>query len=234
MNIQRRPDPSSSELHQSNNPLLMFDRNATGSDVSAASHSSIGIAITCLVVFLKLLLIVTLLGLFSGCATSHGKQNKNIFEQALILQQVAPDNRAKTKRTERSNQSNLSISTNSSATTLRWSFVQGNVLLSPAQINELYAWLSGIGQLDGALLLLKQGPDWLSSIKRGEHIRQYIPRGLKVRQIYQATMPAHQVQLQLQAPESRNHNQKGEASITNGLNSEQLMSLIRQGGRYDN
>ena len=235
---------SSSPLRHSS-PLVLFARNGSGSDSDTFcerdaekyswGNSNLGIAITCVLVFIKLLIILLLTSQFSGCATSPGKNNKNIFEQALILQQVSPaDNKAVlSTRTEKI----------SSDQPLVWNFPQGEKHIKQQQVTEFYSWLATVKNFEGALLVLEQGPDWLTSIKRGDHIRSFVPRGLKVRQVYQAKMPAHQVRLSLQGSNNQQLTRKQQISATarnqqlkknskKELDAEQLMALIRQGGRY--
>lgn len=171
--------------------------------------------------------------ILGGCALTQEKNNKSMFEQALVLQTVAPDSSAQQNH---KNRVGLSDKKDVPAV-LEWQLAQGETTLSAQHIQDLYRWLAAIDTtsvkgkpFNGRTLILQQGPDWLSSHKRGQNIRHFIPRGLTVRQEYRVDMTAHKVIIKLagqaEAPArpQANNNRSLNRSITN----EQVMALIRQ------
>jgi hypothetical protein len=120
----------------------------------------------------------------AGCASKSTVNSQKIFQQALVLQQARPDSTAKATKT--------------ADDFLLWTFSDNQFSPHMPQITELYQWLSQAGPLQGYRLQVRTGPDWLSSYKRGNAIRAFIPRGLSINQTYNAAQAPHTVELQLQ------------------------------------
>jgi len=120
----------------------------------------------------------------AGCASKSKVDSQKIFQQALVLQQARPDSAAKTTKT--------------TDDSLLWTFSDDQFSPKIPQVTELYQWLSQAGPLQGYRLQVRTGPDWLSSYKRGNAIRAFIPRGLSINQTYDAAQTPHTVELQLQ------------------------------------
>lgn len=154
----------------------------------------------------RLLLILAMISM-AGCATPNRNpdENKQLLDQALVLQEISPQRNASGQASgvnkanpEHGEQNSVR---RDSREPLQWQFSKSTLTPSQQQIQQLYNWLAAVKQLQQAQLVLESGPDWLSSHKRGKAIRQYIPRGLKIRQQYQANMKPHLVTLTLISPE---------------------------------
>lgn len=196
------------------------------------------------------MLAMILVLVLQGCALKPENHNQSIFEQALVLQQVAPTQAGPGQQADSSQRSGFSQQTHQSE--VNWSFPAGETTLSDAQVSELFNWLAiesreKASDYKGFVLLLRQGPDWLSSHNRGKSIRNLIPRALTVRQEYHPDMQPHRVSLKMvnvQAPASnailkekqkaqKSETENAEVTRNGAMTREQIMALIRQGGRNE-
>jgi len=122
-----------------------------------------------------------------GCATTTKKDaNKNLFEQALVLQKV-----------------NAGAHSNNQKSKIQWQFTPLQFDLNKQQKFDLFVWLSKMGNYSNNPIVLQLGPDWISSYKRGNNLRKMIPRGIVIEQQYDADLPSHQVVFSLK-PGGRN------------------------------
>lgn len=112
-----------------------------------------------------------------GCATTANKDaNKNLFEQALVLQKV-----------------NTGAHSANQSKKIQWQFTPLQLEPNKQQKFDLFTWLSKIENYRTSAIVLQLGPDWISSYKRGNNLRQMIPRGIVIEQQYKADLPLHQV-----------------------------------------
>ena len=119
----------------------------------------------------------------SACSTQPKKDaNKNLLEQALILQQV-----------QGSQPTNISSEVHS----LSWDFPNTQMQLSEQQKRALYDLCLLVDDFSMQTLRIELGPDWLSSHTRGKHIRLLVPRGINIQQTYKPQMKAGSVVLTL-------------------------------------
>lgn len=122
-----------------------------------------------------------------GCATTANKDaNKNLFEQALVLQKV-----------------NTGAHSNNQKSKIQWQFTPLQFEPNKQQKFDLFVWLSKMDNYSNNPILLQLGPDWISSYKRGNNLRKMIPRGIVIEQQYDADLPSHQVVFSLK-PGGRN------------------------------
>ena len=189
-----------------------------------------------------------------GCALKPENHNQSIFEQALVLQQVAPTQAGPGQQTDSSKpfSQRPDFSQQPHQSEVNWFFPAGETTLSDAQVTELFNWLAiesreKASDYKDFVLLLRQGPDWLSSHNRGKAIRNLIPRALTVRQEYHPDMQPHRVSLKMvnvQAPASKailkekqktlkSETENAEVTRNGAMTREQIMALIRQGGRNE-
>jgi len=123
--------------------------------------------------------------LLSACSTQPKKDaNKNLFEQALILQQVQGSQP-------------INISSNVHSHSLNWEFPDTQMQLSVQQKRALYDLCLLVDDFSMQTLRIDLGPDWLSSHTRGKHIRLLVPRGINIQQTYKPQMKAGSVVLTL-------------------------------------
>lgn len=118
----------------------------------------------------------------SGCASTVEKDaNKNLFQQALVLQKVkASSPVAKTAILPRRDK-------------IEWVFSAQQVQPNPAQKHELFVWFSQLTNFSDNPILLQLGPDWISSYRRGNVLRKMIPRGILIEQQYDDSLAKHKI-----------------------------------------
>lgn len=154
--------------------------------------------------------IVFLLLLSAGCATKQPQDvNKQLLDQALVLQEITPSRNSPSNNTASHNTRSVITKQTQGQTSLIphghmrdakrlvWQFSEKELQLSAGHIQQLYQWLTTLRQPQQFQLVLNIGPDWLSSYQRGKAIRAYIPRGLTIRQQYHKHMAPHQVTMSL-------------------------------------
>ena len=116
-----------------------------------------------------------------GCASTREKDaNKNLFEQALVLQKVNAS-------TDQAAQLGTQVDK------IQWQFEATQFQPNAKQKRELYLWFSQLESYSSNPILLQLGPDWMSSYKRGNNIRKMIPRGIIIEQKFDASLPKNQV-----------------------------------------
>lgn len=127
-----------------------------------------------------------------GCSSITQKDaNKDLFEQALVLQDTkSSSSQAGKKRA--SNRSVKKIVANLDGE-IHWTFGSEQVQPSREQRQELFLWLSQLQDYSDNPVLLRLGPDWLSSYKRGNSIRKMIPRGIVIEQQFDTNLEKHKV-----------------------------------------
>jgi hypothetical protein len=158
--------------------------------LSAATPTRINSEVLILVVFVAVLQL-------AGCASTVEKDaNKNLFEQALVLQKVkanSPIMGGTANKLQSSNrQSNKRVMVNTSDK-VEWTFSAQQIQPNLAQKQELFQWFSQLSHYNDNPVVLQLGPDWISSYKRGNVLRNMIPRGLLIQQQYDDTLPEHKV-----------------------------------------
>ncbi len=124
-----------------------------------------------------------------GCASTPAKDaNKNLFEQALILQKVkvSTPHQSQKNRVQKEN--------------IQWQFDPTQYQPNSQQKRELFIWFSQLESYSDNPILLQLGPDWVSSYKRGNNIRKMIPRGIIIEQKFDASLPNHEVIFTLKTP----------------------------------
>ena len=120
-----------------------------------------------------LIVLITALQLI-GCATTVEKDvNQNMLQQALVLQEVKPPVQKKS--------------------TIEWQFSAPQIQPNKNQKHELFLWFSTLTDYSANPILLQLGPDWISSYKRGNALREMIPRGIVIQQKYNDQLPEHTV-----------------------------------------
>ncbi len=118
----------------------------------------------------------------AGCASTREKDaNKNLFEQALVLQEVKAS-------TVNKSQKDLVQKER-----IQWQFEATQFQPNAKQKRELYIWFSQLESYSDNPILLQLGPDWMSSYKRGNNIRKMIPRGIIIEQQFDASLPENEV-----------------------------------------
>lgn len=125
-----------------------------------------------------------------GCASTKSKDaNKNLFQQALVLQQV------------KGNKSNKGSEAADASTGLSdkilWQFSPLQYEPNKAQKRELFLWFANLEAFSNNPVVLTLGPDWISSYKRGNVLRNMVPRGIVIEQQYDVNLPKHQVRFTL-------------------------------------
>jgi hypothetical protein len=116
--------------------------------------------------------------LMVGCASTPKKDaNKNLFEQALVLQE-----------TKTSKPINVRVDKTDH---VQWQFGETQYQPNPKQKRQLFLWFSQIDSNNPIVLQL--GPDWMSSYKRGNNLRKMIPRGIVIEQQFDASLQKNEV-----------------------------------------
>ncbi|MEH6449546.1 MAG: hypothetical protein V7765_12800 [Oleispira sp.] len=130
-----------------------------------------------------LILIVFVAALqLSGCASTVEKDaNKNLFQQALVLQKVKTSSPV------------AKIETLVHRDKVEWVFSAQQVQPNSAQKHELFVWFSQLTNYSDYPILLQLGPDWISSYRRGNVLRKMIPRGILIEQQYDDSLANHKV-----------------------------------------
>lgn len=137
------------------------------------------------------LLVVIIVASLMGCSSIAEKDaNKDLFQQALVLQKVQGNARL-SPRTE------VNRIENSISSQLQWQFDATQIEPNITQRQELFLWFSQVEDYANTPILLQLGPDWISSYKRGNVIRKMIPRGIVIEQKYDPSLPKHKVQFSL-------------------------------------
>ena len=114
-----------------------------------------------------------------GCASTVEKDaNKNLFQQALVLQKVKSVGQFNNKQ---------------AADKIEWVFGAPQIQPNIEQKRELFLWFSTLTNFNDNPVLLQLGPDWITSYKRGNVLRKMIPRGILIEQKYDADLPKHKV-----------------------------------------
>lgn len=115
-----------------------------------------------------------------GCASTSKKDvNKNLFEQALVLQKV----KASTPPDARADRSDH----------VQWQFDETQYQPNPEQKRQLFLWFSQIDSYSNNPIVLQLGPDWMASYKRGNNLRKMIPRGIVIEQQFDASLQNNEV-----------------------------------------
>lgn len=128
----------------------------------------------------------------SGCASTVEKDaNKNLFQQALVIQKVKTN--SDFSKSSLSTEHSSSINNVASLDKIEWLFSAQQVQPSAKQKYELFVWFSQLTNYSDHPILLKLGPDWISSYKRGKALRKMIPRGILIEQQYDDRLPKHKV-----------------------------------------
>ena len=118
-----------------------------------------------------------------GCASTPEKDaNKNLFEQALVLQEI----KASTPRGNRVNRVEI-------IDHVQWKFDEKQYQPNLEQKRQLFLWFSQIDSYSDNPILLQLGPDWLSSYKRGNNLREMIPRGIVIEQQFDTSLEKNEV-----------------------------------------
>lgn len=145
-----------------------------------------------------LLLVVLVFALqLIGCASTVEKDaNKNLFQQALVLQKV--------NATGQSNQTVRKEVMTTPGDRIDWLFTAKQVMPNATQKQELFLWFSQLSHYSDNPILLQLGPDWISSYRRGNAIRKMIPRGILIEQQYDDTLPEHSVTFSLKVNRKSN------------------------------
>lgn len=153
--------------------------------INRATHTRINSEVLILVVFVAALQLV-------GCASTVEKDaNKNLFEQALVLQKVKTHSPIINSASNNVNSTkNVIVNTSDK---VEWKFSAQQVQPNFAQKQELFLWFSQLTNFNDNPILLQLGPDWISSYKRGNVLRNMIPRGILIQQQYDDTLPEHKV-----------------------------------------
>ena len=121
--------------------------------------------------------------LMIGCASTPEKDaNKNLFEQALVLQEI----KASTPRGNRVNRIEI-------IDHVQWKFDEKQYQPNLEQKRQLFLWFSQIDSYSDNPILLQLGPDWLSSYKRGNNLRKMIPRGIVIEQQFDTSLEKNEV-----------------------------------------
>jgi len=170
--------------------------------LSPVTHTRINSEVLILVVFVAALQLV-------GCASTVEKDaNKNLFEQALVLQQVKTNSPIINGASNNVHSSkNVIVNTSDK---IEWKFSAQQVQPNSTQKQELFLWFSQLTNYNDNPILLQLGPDWISSYKRGNVLRNMIPRGILIQQQYDDTLPEHKVIFSLKNSSAVLANVKGE------------------------
>jgi hypothetical protein len=143
----------------------------------------------------------------AGCASTVEKDaNKNLFQQALVMQKVqshgAPDG---TSGKTRINKKVVMADQDK----IEWIFSAQQMQPDATQKHELFMWFSQLKNYNDNPILLQLGPDWISSYKRGNVLRNMIPRGILIEQQYDDRLPEHQIIFSLKNNNAQLVNAKG-------------------------
>ena len=170
--------------------------------INRVTHTRISSEILILVVFAAALQLV-------GCASTVEKDaNKNLFEQALVLQKVKTNSPIINSASNNVNSTkNIIINTNDK---VEWEFSAQQVQPNFTQKQELFLWFSQLTNYNDNPILLQLGPDWISSYKRGNVLRNMIPRGILIQQQYDDTLPEHKVIFSLKSSSAAFAKEKGD------------------------
>ena len=154
------------------------------------------------------LLIVLVAALqLAGCASTVEKDaNKNLFQQALVMQKVQSHDA--TGNTSGKPRVSKKVAT-AHQDKIEWIFSAPQMQPDATQKHELFMWFSQLKNYNDNPILLQLGPDWISSYKRGNVLRQMIPRGILIEQQYDDTLPEHQIIFSLKNNNERLVNAKG-------------------------
>jgi hypothetical protein len=132
-----------------------------------------------------------------GCASTVEKDaNKNLFQQALVLQKVKSAGQANNNQPGNKQSRYQGVSSKDQLTTsdkIEWVFAAPQIQPNVEQKRELFLWFSTLTNFNDNPVLLQLGPDWITSYKRGNVLRTMIPRGILIEQKYDADLPKHKV-----------------------------------------
>jgi hypothetical protein len=118
-----------------------------------------------------------------GCASTQKKgANKNLFEEALVLQEV----KAIKPQGARVNKAD-------SINRVQWTFDETQYQPNSEQKRQLFLWFSQVENYSNNPVVLQLGPDWMSSYKRGNNLRKMIPRGIIIEQQFDNNLPKNEV-----------------------------------------
>jgi hypothetical protein len=170
--------------------------------INRVTHSRINSEVLTLAVFVAALQLV-------GCASTVEKDaNKNLFEQALVLQKVKTHSPIINSASNNVNSTkNIIVNTNDK---VEWEFSAQQVQPNFTQKQELFLWFSQLTNYNDNPILLQLGPDWISSYKRGNVLRNMIPRGILIQQQYDDTLPEHKVIFSLKSSNAAFTKEKGD------------------------
>lgn len=138
-----------------------------------------------------------------GCSSVAEKgANKDLFQQALVLQET------KVPNSNLSNSKGLGGGMKYSASepygAVEWKFSSEQFQPNHQQKQQLFLWLSQIQNYSDSPLLIRLGPDWLSSYKRGNSIRSMIPRGIVIEQQFDNKLAEHKIIISIKKQEESN------------------------------
>jgi hypothetical protein len=141
------------------------------------------------------LLILINIAMLMGCSSVPQKDaNKNLFQQALALQN--------SKSTPSKSHGDGNI---------QWIFETEQFQPSDQQRQALFLWLAQLQDYSNNPVLLRLGPDWLSSYKRGNAIRKMIPRGIVIEQQFDTRLVKHKVIFSLKNSLNNMHSNPNQA-----------------------
>lgn len=138
----------------------------------------------------RALLLVAAALLATGCANKLAFKPADVFQQAMNVQ--------KQEQAQTSLIAPTTISAPAADNRLEWQFAEHDHQLNHQQRIELYGLLQQVEVLENYRLSIEIGPDWLSSYKRGNSLRPFVPRGLSIQQHYRAQMAPHSLVLTLE------------------------------------
>lgn len=161
----------------------------------------------------RALLLVAAALLATGCANKPAFKPADVFqqamnvqkqEQALNSQEHVPNLAVRKQSALHMSQAPTSliapttVLAPAAANRLEWQFAANTHELTDQQRIELYGLLQHVEVLENYRLSIEIGPDWLSSYKRGNSLRPFVPRGLSIQQHYRAQMAPHSLVLTLE------------------------------------
>ena len=131
----------------------------------------------------------------TGCANKSAFKPADVFQQAMNVQK---QEQAHASPAQTSLIAPTTVLAAVSGNRLEWQFADNTHELTDQQRIELYGLLQHVEVLENYRLSIEIGPDWLSSYKRGNSLRPFVPRGLSIQQHYRAQMAPHSLVLTLE------------------------------------
>ncbi|WP_419810880.1 hypothetical protein [Bacterioplanoides sp.] len=137
----------------------------------------------------RALLLVMVALMATGCANKPAFKPADVFQQAMNVQK---------QEQAHASPAQTSLIAPAEGNRLEWQFAANTHELTDQQRIELYGLLQHVEVLENYRLSIEIGPDWLSSYKRGNSLRPFVPRGLSIQQHYRAQMAPHSLVLTLE------------------------------------